>query len=406
MRKTLILSVFLVSFLFLSAAVPGKIPVQGTLMDKDGNLINDDAAQIIFIIYDSETEGTELWREERTLLISKGALAVYLGEIEPVTYEKIGGQDELWLSVTYAGEEMSRIQLGSVPYAHEAQVAHEAKAVGKYTETTLDDYFSSACSVGSYLRGWSGTSPICQTDEGGESGGTTYTAGTGIIINGEVISVDQTIDLYAAGTGIDIDTGTNTISVNPSLYATTDHNHNEKYYLKTDVYNKTQSNNRYYTQDQSDINYYNKNDLYTKADLYTKTESDERYHLRSEGEMIINGAENDGTNAALQVKSGTQTMLIDGNEIDSVGDQLYLNNNSGNDIRVGGQITFINGRNSSFRTLDGEAVYGTWKSFKECPANSYVCGIKPKTETTGCISSINGACGITGLEIKCCTLGK
>jgi hypothetical protein len=301
MKKILMLSALLVSFFLVSAAVPGKIPVQGTLMDKDGNLISDDAAQIIFIIYDAESEGNELWREERTLFVEKGNLAVYLGEIEPVTYEKIGGQDELWLSVTYGGEEMSRIQLGSVPYAHEAQVAHNAEAVGKYTETTLDDYFSAACSEGSYLRGWSGTSPICQTDEGGESSGTTYTAGTGIIINGEVISVDQTIDLYVAGTGIDIDSGTNTISVNPSIFATTDHNHDGRYYLKSET--------------------------------YTKAEMDDRYHLRA-GNMIIDGSENNGTAAALKVKSHTQTMLIDGNEIDS-NDSLYLNNNSSNGVVVG-----------------------------------------------------------------------
>ena len=264
MKKVIIFFVLTVIFTFLSAAVPGKIPVQGTLMDKDGNLISDDAAQIIFIIYDAETDGNELWREERTLFVEKGKLAVYLGEIEPVTAEKIGGQEELWLSVTYGGEEMSRIQLGSVPYALEAQTAHSAEAIGKYTETTLDDYFSAACAEGSYLRGWSGTSPICETDEGGESSGTTYTAGTGIIINGEVISIDQTIDLYVAGTGIDIDAGTNTISVNPSVFATTDHNHDGRYYLKSELYTKTEIDS----------------DIYRKSDVYTKSETDSRYYQK------------------------------------------------------------------------------------------------------------------------------
>jgi len=246
MKKIALFFMIFMIFSILSAAVPGKIPVQGTLMDKDGNLISDDAAEITFIIYDAETDGNELWTEERTLFVEKGKLAVYLGEIEPVTYEKIGGQEELWLSVTYDGEEMSRIQLGSVPFAHEAQMAHNAEAVGKYTETTLDEYFNSACAEGSYLRGWSGTAPICETDEGGESGGTTYTAGAGIIINGEEISIDQSIDLYIAGTGIDIDAGTNTISVNPSVYATIDHNHDGRYYLRSEIYTKTESDGRFY----------------------------------------------------------------------------------------------------------------------------------------------------------------
>ena len=82
MKKSLFISVFMIMmFVTLSAAVPGKIPVQGTLMDKEGNLISDDAAQITFAIYDAETDGNELWKEERTLFIEKGKLAVYLGEI-------------------------------------------------------------------------------------------------------------------------------------------------------------------------------------------------------------------------------------------------------------------------------------------------------------------------------------
>ncbi len=60
----------------------------------------------------------------------------------------------------------------------------------------------------------------------------------------------------------------------------------------------------------------------------------------------IVGQDNDGTNAALRVANGTtQVMLLDGNEIDAVGEgnlDLWLNNNStgavrvGHDLRVGG----------------------------------------------------------------------
>ena len=325
MKKILMLSALLLSFLMVSASVPGKIPVQGTLMDKDGNLISDDAAQIIFIIYDAETDGNELWREERTLFVEKGKLAVYLGEIEPVTVEKIGGQDELWLSVTYGGEEMSRIQLGSVPYALEAQTAHSAEAIGKYTETTLDDYFSAACAEGSYLRGWSGTSPICETDEGGESSGTTYTAGTGIIINGEVISIDQTIDLYVAGTGIDIDAGTNTISVNPSVFATTDHNHDGRYYLKSETYTKTESDDRFYNYESGS---HTDNSLVAFNGGALKNSP---VTITADGNTQIYGQDNNHSHAALEIVSPTsgddQVLLLDGNEISSNG-KIYLNTNS------------------------------------------------------------------------------
>jgi len=315
MKRIFFFLVFLVVSV-LSAAVPGKIPVQGTLMDKDGNLISDDAAAITFAIHDAETDGNELWTEERTLFVEKGKLAVYLGEIEPVTIEKIGGQEELWLSVTYDGEEMSRIQLGSVPYAHEAQMAHNAEAVGKYTETTLDEYFSSACAEGDYLRGWSGSSPICETDEGGESDGTTYVAGSGIEIDGEVISVDKSIDLYVAGTGIDIDAGTNTISINPSVYATTDHNHDGRYYLKSETY--------------------------TKSDLYKKSESDGRYCIKnSDGQVTIEGKALDSGGPTLYVKDPAATMQFDGNDIDS-NQGLHLNRKSTGSVSVYGNLNVAN----------------------------------------------------------------
>jgi len=50
-------------------------------------------------------------------------------------------------------------------------------------------------------------------------------------------------------------------------------------------------------------------------------------------DLHVVGAENNGTNAAMRIASGSQTMLIDGNEIDadsSVG--LYLNNNVPHDV--------------------------------------------------------------------------
>ena len=54
------------------------------------------------------------------------------------------------------------------------------------------------------------------------------------------------------------------------------------------------------------------------------------------------GADNDGTKAAVKIGSGSQVMLLDGNEIDAVVDKsLFLNNNSSGDVvlvRGGGNV--------------------------------------------------------------------
>lgn len=57
--------------------------------------------------------------------------------------------------------------------------------------------------------------------------------------------------------------------------------------------------------------------------------------------LHINGNENNGTTASLKISSGSQNMLIDGNEIDAFQDGLNLNNNSSQNVilaRGGGNV--------------------------------------------------------------------
>lgn len=51
------------------------------------------------------------------------------------------------------------------------------------------------------------------------------------------------------------------------------------------------------------------------------------------GMVSIDGGDNNGTSAVLALKSGSQTMLLDGNEIDSNG-ELFLNSNSKGHVHV------------------------------------------------------------------------
>ncbi|NNF33603.1 MAG: hypothetical protein HKN68_05820 [Saprospiraceae bacterium] len=48
--------------------------------------------------------------------------------------------------------------------------------------------------------------------------------------------------------------------------------------------------------------------------------------------LHVTGDDNDGTSATLKVTSGTQSMLFDGNEIDATSSDLFLQNNTNNDV--------------------------------------------------------------------------
>ena len=50
---------------------------------------------------------------------------------------------------------------------------------------------------------------------------------------------------------------------------------------------------------------------------------------------ITGGADNDGSTASLRITTGPTSILIDGNEIDTVGSALFLNHNNPNDVYLG-----------------------------------------------------------------------
>jgi hypothetical protein len=54
----------------------------------------------------------------------------------------------------------------------------------------------------------------------------------------------------------------------------------------------------------------------------------------SSSRLTVSGPDSDGSTAGVQILSGEQTMLLDGNEIDSSG-PLYLNHNSGYGVEIG-----------------------------------------------------------------------
>ncbi len=74
----------------------------------------------------------------------------------------------------------------------------------------------------------------------------------------------------------------------------------------------------------------------TKTNLLLNTISKKNIGIGLENPgatLHISGTENDGTTATLKLETGTQSMLLDGNEID-VATELYINGNSQKDVTI------------------------------------------------------------------------
>jgi hypothetical protein len=109
------------------SAVPGIIPYQATLVDRQGNPVHG-PIDIIFRLYAVPEGGTEMWVEEHigpnAVSVIDGRFEVNLGSIEPLsTY--IWNEPQLYLGVQIGSDpEMTpRPEIGIVPYSLFAQVA-------------------------------------------------------------------------------------------------------------------------------------------------------------------------------------------------------------------------------------------------------------------------------------------
>ena len=84
------------------AAVPGLIHHQGYLADADGTPVTDDV-EIVFSLYDQETEGSVVWTEgPMTVPVTEGLFQVLLGQSAPFTPALFSGPR--WLEVIVDGE--------------------------------------------------------------------------------------------------------------------------------------------------------------------------------------------------------------------------------------------------------------------------------------------------------------
>jgi len=104
-----------------AADAPGLIPLQGVLTDPEGYPIMGQA-DVIFALYPSNSAEMALWTESQELTLQDGTFTAYLGEKTELSLDIFQENDEVWLGVTVEDDpEMSRVLLGSAPYAAFAQ---------------------------------------------------------------------------------------------------------------------------------------------------------------------------------------------------------------------------------------------------------------------------------------------
>jgi len=115
------------------AVVPDLIPFQGVLRDDEGNPV-DEAVTLTFRLYDGEHTVDPFWTEEQVVDVVEGNFSAYLGDIDGLPAELIS-LGEVWLGISVNDdEEMERFEIGSVPYALEAQTCQQ---VGSLSEEDI-----------------------------------------------------------------------------------------------------------------------------------------------------------------------------------------------------------------------------------------------------------------------------
>ncbi|MBN2542111.1 hypothetical protein JXI42_04535 [bacterium] len=118
-------SSILVRYSILSAAVPRMITYQGKVTDTLGVGLND-TVDITFTLYNSATEGTNLWQElHNDVVVSKGLFDVILGSITPIN---LAFDVDYWLEIDVGGDILlPRTRLTSSPYSFRAGIADSLK---------------------------------------------------------------------------------------------------------------------------------------------------------------------------------------------------------------------------------------------------------------------------------------
>ena len=122
MKNLFIIILLFISLCLTAQSVPQTIDYQGRLADSDGNYLNS-VVTVDFLIYDTETGGTEMWNETQDVNCVNGIFHVQLGSTVSFPTDLFDSADR-WLELIVGGEILSpRTAIASVPYSLKAEDA-------------------------------------------------------------------------------------------------------------------------------------------------------------------------------------------------------------------------------------------------------------------------------------------
>lgn len=140
----------------LGSGYTRPIPYQGRLADASGNPLTN-TYPMIFRLYSSGTNGVPLWEENwngpNSVQVSDGLFNVMLGSLTPIPENVITTNEMLWLGITVGtDDEMTpRIQLGTVPYSHQAQTVPDGSITA---EKIAEGAIPPGVPVGTVISWW------------------------------------------------------------------------------------------------------------------------------------------------------------------------------------------------------------------------------------------------------------
>jgi hypothetical protein len=168
---------------YSSADVPHLLNVQGLLTDAEGRPLPDQSYSVMFSIYNSESGGSALWSETRSVATLNGLFTIYLGQSNPLP-SSLFDNVELWLGVAVEGEaEMTpRQRLTAAPYVFRAVSADSAGFAFSLAENSvgseqiidgtieLADLNQNGAGINQVIK-WNGSVWSAANDETGSGGG-------------------------------------------------------------------------------------------------------------------------------------------------------------------------------------------------------------------------------------------